>query len=69
MEPGKLNPVVVEAMLEIGIDISGSPTKSVFDMFKAGKMFAYVITVFGHDLSGQPSRQTDAWSDARRLYF
>ena len=45
MEPGKLNPVVVEAMQEIGIDISGNPTKSVFDMFKTGKMFAYVITV------------------------
>ena len=45
MEPGKLNQVVVEAMQEIGIDISGNPTKSVFDMFKTGKMFAYVITV------------------------
>ena len=45
LEPGKLNPVVVEAMQEMGIDISGNPTKSVFDMFKTGKMFAYVITV------------------------
>jgi arsenate reductase len=45
LEPGKLNPMVVEAMQEIGIDISGKPTKAVFDMFKSGKMFAYVITV------------------------
>jgi arsenate reductase len=45
LEPGKLNPIVVEAMQEIGIDISGKPTKAVFDMFKSGKMFAYVITV------------------------
>ena len=45
LEPGKLNPIVVEAMQEIGIDISGNPTKSVFDMFKSGKMFAYAITV------------------------
>ncbi len=45
LEPGKLNPVVVEAMQEIGIDISGNPTKSVFDLFKTGKMFACVITV------------------------
>ena len=45
LEPGKLNPIVVEAMQEIGIDISGNPTKSVFDMFKSGKMFAHVITV------------------------
>lgn len=45
LEPGKLNPIVVEAMQEIGIDISENETKSVFDMFKSGQMFAYVITV------------------------
>jgi arsenate reductase len=45
LEPGKLNPIVVEAMREIGIDISGNQTKAVFDMFKSGKMFAHVITV------------------------
>ena len=45
LEPGKLNPIVVEAMQEVGIDISGNATKAVFDMFKSGQMFAYVITV------------------------
>jgi arsenate reductase len=45
LEPGKLNPVVVEAIREIGIDISGNQTKAVFDIFKSGKMFQYVITV------------------------
>jgi arsenate reductase len=45
LEPGKLNPIVVEAMQEIGIDISGNRTKSVFDMFKSGKLFHYAITV------------------------
>src|SRR5215469_6652256 len=45
LEPGKLNPVVVEAMQEVGIDISGDKTKTVFDTFKSGKMFSYVITV------------------------
>ena len=45
LEPGKLNPIVVEAMREIGMDISGNATKSVFDIFKSGGMFAYVITV------------------------
>ncbi len=45
LEPGKLNPVVVEAMREIGIDISGKQTKAVFDVFKSGTMFAYAITV------------------------
>jgi arsenate reductase len=45
LEPGKLNPIVVEAMKEIGIDISGKQTKAVFDVFKSGKSFQYVITV------------------------
>src|SRR5438876_215425 len=45
LEPGKLNPVVVEAMKEIGIDISGNRTKAVFDYVKAGTGFACVITV------------------------
>lgn len=45
LEPGTLNPIVVESMKEIGIDISGNQTKSVFDFFKQGKMYSYVITV------------------------
>jgi arsenate reductase (thioredoxin) len=45
LEPGKLNPVVVEVMQEAGIDLAGSKTKSVFDMIKSGQLFAYVITV------------------------
>jgi arsenate reductase len=45
LEPGRLNPIVVEAMREIGMDISGNQTKAVFDMFKSGMMFSHVITV------------------------
>ena len=45
LEPGKLNPFVIEAMQEIGIDISGNLTKAVFDHIKSGKLFTYVITV------------------------
>ena len=45
IEPGKLNPVVVEAMREIGIDISGNKTKAVMDFIKSGQLFTYVITV------------------------
>ena len=45
IEPGKLNPIVVEAMQDIGIDISGNQAKAVFDYFKSGKIFTYVITV------------------------
>src|SRR5438093_2151713 len=45
LEPGNLNPIVVEATQEIGIDISHNKTKAVFDVFKSGKMVACVITV------------------------
>src|SRR5213594_1499364 len=45
LEPGKLNPIVVEAMQEIGIYISRNQTTAVFDMYKSGKSFAYVVTV------------------------
>lgn len=45
LEPGKLNPLVVEVMKEDGIDISHNLTKDVFEMQKQGKSFNYVITV------------------------
>ena len=45
LEPGTLNPLVVEAMQEIGIDISKNRTKSAIDFLKQGKRFHYVVTV------------------------
>ncbi len=45
LEPGTLNPIVIKAMKEEGIDISNNKTKSVFDFFKQGKMYSYVVTV------------------------
>jgi len=45
IEPGRLNPVVVEAMQESGIDISGNETKGILQFIKSGMTFAYVITV------------------------
>ena len=45
LEPGSLNPVVVEAMKEVDIDISGNKTESVFDFFKQSRLYDYVITV------------------------
>ncbi len=45
LEPGTLNPLVVKAMGEAGIDISRNKTKSVFDFFKSGELFARVVTV------------------------
>jgi arsenate reductase len=45
LEPGTLNPSAVEALLELGIDISGNKTQRVFDVWKSGQMFQYVVTV------------------------
>ncbi len=45
LEPGKLNPHVVRAMKELGIDISGNAAKSVFDLSKAGMTYDVVVTV------------------------
>jgi arsenate reductase len=45
LEPGVLNPLAVAVMREVGIDLSANTTKSAFDLFKAGKLFSYVITV------------------------
>jgi len=39
LEPGKLNPTVVEVMKEVGIDISQNKTKSVFDFYKQSKQY------------------------------
>ncbi len=45
LEPGNLNPIVVDAMKEVGIDISANQTKGVFDFFKQGRRYHYVVTV------------------------
>jgi arsenate reductase len=45
LEPGTLNPLAVEVMKEAGIDISKNATKSVFDLYAAGALFAFVIAV------------------------
>ncbi len=45
LEPTQINPLVVEVMKEVGIDLSGRPTQAVWDLAKKGSLFAYVISV------------------------
>lgn len=45
LEPGTLNPNVVEVMKEVGIDLTGKPTQAVFDLFSKGQPYNAVITV------------------------
>ena len=45
LEPGTLNPLAVDVMNEIGIDISQQPTNDVFEFMQQERQFDYVITV------------------------
>jgi len=45
LEPGTINPLVVEALLELGIDISKNTTQRVFDVWTSGQIFQFVVTV------------------------
>jgi len=45
IEPGKLNPLAVAAMREMNIDISHKGTRDVFDIWRKGGIYNYVITV------------------------
>ncbi len=45
LEPGKLNLHVVTVLKEIGIDISGKETNDVFNFYREGRIYDYVITV------------------------
>lgn len=45
IEPGKLNPYVVRALAEDGIDISGKQTQGVFDLLRKGRYYNFVVAV------------------------
>lgn len=45
LEPGKLNPLAIAAMKDIGIDISNKQTRDAFELFRRGESYSYVVTV------------------------
>ena len=45
LEPGRLNPLVVQVMKEVGIDLSQKKTQADFDVWKSSQLFQYVVTV------------------------
>jgi len=45
IEPGTLNPLAVAAMKDMGIDISNKQTRDVFELYKRGERYSYVVTV------------------------
>ncbi len=49
-EPREVNPLVVEALAKIGLSLpSTGPQPSVFELFKAGRHFRYVVSVCDED--------------------
>jgi len=54
LEPAaEVNPLVVEVMREVGVDVSAKKPQSVFDLFKAGRVYDYVITVCDSESEGR----------------
>lgn len=52
LQAGQLNPVAVQVMKEIDIDISNNRTESVDKFYNEGKSFDYVITVCDETSTG-----------------
>ncbi len=53
-KPTEINPLAVEVMKEDGIDLSGKKTQSVFDLYKQGRTYRFVITVCEESEGGCP---------------
>lgn len=53
LEPKPINPMVLEVMQEGGFDLSRAKSDSVFDFFKEGRLYDYVITVCDETAAGQ----------------
>jgi arsenate reductase len=53
LAPTAVNPLVVEVMREEGVDLAGKQTRKAFDLYKAGKVYDYVVTVCSESVEGQ----------------
>ena len=51
LDAGKLNLFAIEVMKEEDIDISNNQTNDVFDFYKQGRLYHYVITVCDKEAS------------------
>lgn len=45
LSPGAPNPLVAEVMKDWGVDLSGRQGQSVFELFRAGRLYDFVISV------------------------
>jgi arsenate reductase len=45
LKPQPINPLVVSVMAEVGLDLSDKQSDNVFEFYKEGRLYDYVITV------------------------
>lgn len=45
LNKGEIHPLAIKVMNDYGIDITNSETDSVFEFYKEGRFYSYVITV------------------------
>lgn len=53
LDPTRINPLVLRVMAEDGLDLSAKTTRKVFDLYRDGLLFDYVVTVCEESLEGQ----------------
>ena len=45
LEPGELNPLVMQVMREVGFDFKDKKAESVFEFFKQGRLYNHIVYV------------------------
>ncbi len=45
LEPGRINPLAAEVLREEGMDITHKKTNNVFEFYREGRRYHYVVTV------------------------
>jgi arsenate reductase len=53
LEPNNIQNLVIEVMREKGIDLSKKTSDSVFDFYKQGRLYDFVITVCDESIENQ----------------
>lgn len=53
LEPREINKLVIRVMKEMNIDISGNTSDSVFELYKKGRLYDYVISVCDESIETQ----------------
>ncbi|NTW71339.1 MAG: arsenate reductase ArsC [Eubacteriaceae bacterium] len=53
LEKKEISPLAIQVMKEYGIDISQHSVDSVFDFYKEGRLYHYIITVCSKEVEAQ----------------